>query len=237
MSEQVKIALVTGANKGIGKAIVKGLANKGVTVLLGARNAERGMKAVNELKDEGKVDFLKLDVTDSESVASACNEIEKNYGRLDILVNNAGVALGNPKPGEATADDFREIYETNVFAVVEVTNKMLPLLKRSSAGRIVNISSIRGSLGAEGAFVGQPYIAYSSSKTAHNALTVHYARELRDTKIKVNSAAPGHVATDFNNFKGIRTPEEGAAIAIRLAMLDENGPTGGFLNDDGTITW
>ncbi len=235
--ESKTIALVTGANKGIGKAIVKGLANRGIIVFLGSRNAERGRMAVAELQHEGEVYFVQIDVTDQQSIEQAYGAIEKQYGHLDILINNAGVAASRKKPGEADVTEFRAIYETNVFGVVSVTNQMLPLLQKSSSARIVNISSLRGSLGDEGAFVGQPSISYSSSKTALNALTVHYARELAKQGIKVNAAAPGHVATDFNDFNGTRTPDEGAAIAIQLATLDEEGPTGGFFDDSRRISW
>lgn len=235
--ESKKIALVTGANKGIGKAIVKELANRGMIVFLGSRNVERGRMAVAELQHEGEIYFVQIDVTDQQSIEQAYGAIESQYGRLDILINNAGVAASRKKPGEADTEEFRTIYETNVFGVVSVTNQMLPLLKKSSSARIVNISSLRGSLGDQGAFVGQPSISYSSSKTALNALTVHYARELASARIKVNAAAPGHVATDFNDFHGTRTPEEGAAIAVKLATLDEDGPTGGLFDDTRSIPW
>ncbi len=150
-----------------------------------------------------------------------------------MLVNNAGVATGYHKPSEESADDMRYVYETNVFAVVSVTNASFPWLLKAPAGRIVNVTSKRGSIGEEGAWVGQPSMAYSSSKTALNAITVHYARELADTPVTVNGAAPGHVATHLNGFRGTRTPEQGAAIAIRLAMLGENGPTGSVVEDAG----
>ena len=136
-----------------------------------------------------------------------------------------------------TANDFRLVYETNVFAVVTVTNAFLPLLRKAPAGRIVNVSSKRGSIGEQGAWVGQPYMPYSSSKTALNALTAHYARELSGTPIKVNGAAPGHVATDFNNFRGTRTPDEGAAVALWLAQLGEDGPTGHVFEDKQPLAW
>ncbi|MFF2908328.1 SDR family oxidoreductase [Paenibacillus sp. NPDC057934] len=237
MNPSSQVALVTGANKGIGKAIAEGLAKQGIIVLIGSRNAERGAVAAAELAQEGIVHSLQLDVTDASSIQAAAEHIAAQYGKLDILINNAGTNVSRNKPGVATLEEFREVYETNVFGVVAVTNALLPLLRQAPAARIVNISSLRGSLGAEGAFTGQPSISYSSSKTALNALTVHYARELADTPIKVNAGAPGHVATDFNGHSGTRTPEEGAAIAIHLATLDENGPTGGFFDDKGPIAW
>jgi NAD(P)-dependent dehydrogenase (short-subunit alcohol dehydrogenase family) len=208
-----------------------------ITVLLGARDPERGAQAVSELAAEGRLIFQQLDVTDLASVSAAAQVIADRFGKLDILVNNAGIAVKLKRTSEVTADEFRKVYETNVFGVVTVTHELLPLLLRAPAARIVNISSYRGSLGNERAFTGQPYITYSTSKTALNAITVHYARELANTKIKVNAGAPGHCATDFNNFSGARTPEQGAAIALHLAMLDENGPTGGLFDDNGTVPW
>jgi NAD(P)-dependent dehydrogenase (short-subunit alcohol dehydrogenase family) len=235
--DEKKIALVTGANKGIGRAIATGLAREGFVVLLGARNVERGRAAEAELAITGDVRFVQLDVTDNASVAACVRLVREMFGHLDVLVNNAGVALGSPKPSETQVEDLRAVYETNVFAVVRVTNAFLPLLRNATAGRIVNVTSKRGSVGEEGAWVGQPIMAYSSSKTALNALTAHYARELAGTLIKVNGAAPGHVATDFNNFRGTRTPARGAAIAVTLATLGPDGPTGGVFEDDGQLRW
>jgi len=236
-----KVALVTGANKGIGKAIVRGLARDGFIVYLGARSSERGRAAADELKADGAVRFVPLDVLDSASVQAAAQTIESEAGRLDVLVNNAGIGWAPGarfrNPAEEIAEDMRTVYETNVFAVVRVTNAFMPLLLRSEAGRIVNLTSRRGSIGEEGAWVGKPYMPYSTSKTALNALTVHYARSLAGTPIKVNGAAPGHVATDLNAFRGPRTPEQGAAVAIRLAQLDGDGPTGLVFEDETQLKW
>ncbi len=236
-----KVALVTGANKGIGKAIARGLARDGYVVLLGARNPDRGKAAAADLAADGVVHFLLLDVTDEGSVRSAAQAVQNEYGHLDVLINNAGISsgpnTGYRRPMEETAENIRAVYDTNVFAVVTVTNAFLPLLWRSHAARIVNVSSKRGSIGEAGAWVGQPSMAYSSSKTALNAITVHYARSLAGTSIKVNGAAPGHVATDFNDFRGVRTPEQGAAVAIRLAELGADGPTGAVFEDDNQLAW
>jgi NAD(P)-dependent dehydrogenase (short-subunit alcohol dehydrogenase family) len=236
-----KIALVTGANKGIGKAIVQGLARDGFVVYLGACDPERGRAAAAELAANGDVRFVQLDVTDAASVRAAAQTVESETGCLDVLVNNAGISSAPGSrfrtPTEESAENIRTVYETNVFAVVTVTNTFMPLLLRSNAGRIVNVTSKRGSIGEEGAWVGRPYMAYSTSKTALNALTVHYARSLAETSIKVNGAAPGHVATDFNGFRGSRTPEQGAAVAIRLAQLDNDGPTGLVFEDDTQLRW
>ncbi|MFT4112634.1 SDR family oxidoreductase [Silvibacterium sp.] len=238
---QNRVALVTGANKGIGKAIARGLAQRGLTVFLGARNRERGEAAAEELKAVGDVRFVPIDVTDADSVANAKRVIEAEAGRLDVLINNAGIGAAPGSrfhtPQEETAENLRAVYETNVFAIVTVTNALLPLLLKSDAARIVNVTSKRGSLGEEGAWVGQPNMTYSSSKTALNAITVHYARSLAGTSVKVNGAAPGHVATDFNGFRGTRTPEQGAEVAIRLAELDSDGPSGLVFEDDRQLAW
>jgi NAD(P)-dependent dehydrogenase (short-subunit alcohol dehydrogenase family) len=173
-----RVALVTGANKGIGRAIASGLAREGFVVYLGARDSTRGAAAAGELAVSGDVRFLLLDVTSDADVAAAVARVESDFGHLDVLVNNAGVNAGYNRPEDETADGFRFVYETNVFAVVRVTNGFLPLLRKSAAGRIVNVTSKRGSIGEPGAWVGRPSMAYSSSKTALNAITVHYAREL-----------------------------------------------------------
>jgi NAD(P)-dependent dehydrogenase (short-subunit alcohol dehydrogenase family) len=156
-----------------------------------------------------------------------------------VLVNNTGASMLTfhhfdhlPVPTEETVDDIRNVYDVNVFAVVRLMNALLPLLNKADAPREVNITSKRGSIGEKGAWVGQPSMVYSSSKTALNALTVHYAREFADTKLKINGAAPGFVATEFNNFRGTRTPDEGATVAIRLATLPPDGPTGVVFEDD-----
>ncbi len=236
-----KVALITGANKGIGKAIAQGLAADAFIVYLGARDPERGKAAEAELAAQGDVRFVPLDVTDAASVQAALQRIESEAGRLDVLVNNAGISSAPGSrfsdPIQETAENLRSVYETNVFAVVTVTNAFIPLLLKSEAGRIVNITSKRGSIGEEGAWVGRPNMAYSSSKTALNAITVHYARSLASTTIKVNGAAPGHVATDFNAFRGTRTSEQGAAVAIRLAQLEHDGPTGLVFEDDTQLAW
>ncbi|HEY3806538.1 MAG TPA: SDR family NAD(P)-dependent oxidoreductase [Kofleriaceae bacterium] len=235
---------MTGATQGIGKAIVAGLAGRGFVVYLGARDAERGAATARELTALGEVRPIRLDVTSQGDADAAVARIAAECGRLDVLVNNAGVATSHrrrldhlPTPFEETADDLRFVYETNVFAVVRMIGACLPLLRRATAGRIVNVTSKRGSIGEPGAWVGQPDMAYSSSKTALNAITVHFARALADTPIKVNGAAPGHVATAFNSFRGTRTPEQGAAIAVRLATLDETGPTGAVFEDDVQLAW
>ena len=239
---QGKVALVTGGNKGLGLAIVRGLANKGFVVLLGSRDPQRGKEAAAAL--DGDVRPVQLDVTSQGQVDESAARVDRDFGRLDVLVNNAGASTLTfhqfdhlPKPTEETVDDMRKVYEVNVFAVVRMTNAFLPLLLKSEAPRVVNVTSKRGSIGEEGAWVGQPSMVYSSSKTALNALTVHYAREFAGTKLKINGAAPGFVSTEFNNFRGTRTPDEGAVVAVRLATLDADGPTGAVYEDETKLAW
>jgi NAD(P)-dependent dehydrogenase (short-subunit alcohol dehydrogenase family) len=238
-----KIALVTGANKGIGFEIARQLGELGVTVLLGARDEGRGKQAASSLAARGvTVVPLRVDVTNGACIVDAAEEIERQYGQLDILVNNAGIAgsFSGP-PSAVTVGQMREVYETNVFGLVAVTNAMLPLLRRSAGGRIVNMSSAVGSLTMNSypgsGLAGYNLITYQSSKTALNAVTVAYAKELREIGIKVNAANPGFVATDLNGRRGTRTPEQGAVIAVRLAMLSPDGPTGTCQDEDGIVPW
>ncbi|WP_199443774.1 SDR family oxidoreductase [Umezawaea beigongshangensis] len=239
-----RIALVTGANKGIGYEIAAGLGALGFSVGVGARDDRRRETAVEKLRAAGVDAFgVPLDVTDDASTTAAARLVEERAGRLDVLVNNAGVTGGGPQ--EPTAVDpaiIRTVVETNVIGVVRVTNAMLPLLRRSASPRIVNMSSSTGSLtrqsGAANALTTGPVaVAYAPSKTFLNAVTVQYARELRDTNVLINAGCPGFVATDLNGFRGVRTPEQGAAIALTLATLPDDGPTGGFFEDAGPVPW
>jgi NAD(P)-dependent dehydrogenase (short-subunit alcohol dehydrogenase family) len=238
------IALVTGANKGIGYEIAAGLGARGWQVGVGSRDAERGQAAVAKLRAAGVDAFgVPLDVTDDAGVAAAAELLEERAGRLDALVNNAGVTGGRPQePTSVSLSTVRTAVETNVIGVIRVTNAMLPLLRRSASPRIVNMSSSVGSLTRQTASsdelaTGPLSVAYAPSKTFLNAVTVQYAKELRDTNILINAACPGFVATDLNGFRGVRTPEQGAAIAIRLASLPDDGPTGGFFDDAGVVPW
>jgi NAD(P)-dependent dehydrogenase (short-subunit alcohol dehydrogenase family) len=241
MTSNGRVALVTGANKGIGREIAKGLGQLGFTVLASARDIRRGAQAVAELADDGlDVRFQQLDVTDEASVDAAADHVAAEYGCLDVLVNNAAVANDLQVPPSLTLlDDMRRVFETNVFGVVAMTNAMLPLLRKSDAARIVNVSSRLGSISMQAARNSQLGLsmAYGSSKSALNAITVHYARELADTQIKVNACTPGYVATDLNGHKGTRTPAQGAKIAVELAVLASDGPTGGFFDDSGPVSW
>ncbi|WP_328528433.1 SDR family oxidoreductase [Nocardioides sp. NBC_00368] len=243
MSENT-IALVTGANKGIGYEIAAGLGARSWKVGVGARDDARREAAVEKLRANGVDAFgVPLDVTDDASVAAATRLIEEEHGGLDVLVNNAGVTGGMPQnPTEISIDQMRVAVETNVFGVVRVTNAMPPLLRRSAAPRIVNMSSSVGSLARQTSTddplaVGPISVAYSPTKSYLNAVTIQYAKELRDTNILINLGCPGFVATDLNGFRGVRTPEEGARIAISLATLPDDGPTGGYFEDAGVIPW
>ncbi|MGF1427576.1 SDR family oxidoreductase [Kitasatospora sp. LaBMicrA B282] len=243
MSERT-IALVTGANKGIGYEIAAGLGALGWSVGVGARDTERRQAAVERLRAAGVDAFgVPLDVTDDASVTAAARLIEDRAGRLDVLVNNAAIAGGVPQePTRVDPATIRTVVETNVIGVIRVTNAMLPLLRRSAAPRIVNMSSSVGSLtrqsGATGEQAAGPVaVAYAPSKTFLNAVTLQYARELSGTNILINLGCPGYVATDLNGFTGVRTPEQGAAIAITLATLPDDGPTGQFFEDTGVVPW
>ena len=237
-----RVAVVTGANKGIGLEIARQLAREGIAVYLGARDEARGREAAEKLRGEGlDARPLRLDVTDEASVAAAAAQLERDPGRLDVLVNNAGIAIDDGPPSRVSMDALRRTYETNVFGLVRVTQALLPLLRRSAAGRIVNLSSGLGSLTLNSdpswPFASVKFLAYNSSKSAVNAITVQLAWELRDTKIKVNAADPGYVATDMNRHQGERSVEQGAATPVRLATLPADGPSGGYFNDEGPIPW
>jgi NAD(P)-dependent dehydrogenase (short-subunit alcohol dehydrogenase family) len=238
-----RIALVTGANKGIGLEIAGTLARQGMRVLLGARNAELGGAAAAQLKEQGMdVQFLELNLGRPDSLRDAAAWIEKDAGKLDVLVNNAGITVaGDGPPTKADIDAVRRVFETNFFGTLAVTQAMLPLLRKSDAGRIVNVSSGLGSITLNGdpawEFASVKILGYNASKAALNMLTVQLANELRDTPIKVNSADPGFTATDLNQHRGYQTIEQGAAEAIRLALLPEDGPTGGFFNSSGANPW
>ena len=240
MSEKT-IALVTGANKGIGYEIAVGLGGLGWRIGVGARDAGRREEAVEKLRAAGVDAFgVPLDVTDDASVTAAAKLVEEQAGGLDVLVNNAAVTGGMPQ--EPTLVDpamVRTVMETNVLGVIRVTNAMLPMLRRSASPRIVNMSSSVGSLALQsgGGDTGPISAAYAPSKTFLNGVTVQYAKELSDTDILINLGCPGFTATDLNGFRGHRTATQGAAIAVQLATLPDDGPTGGFFDDAGPVAW
>ncbi|MFW6598982.1 SDR family NAD(P)-dependent oxidoreductase [Propionibacteriaceae bacterium Y2011] len=246
------VALVTGANKGIGRGAAEQLGALGMTVLIGARDAGRGEEAAAALRAVGcDAHAVTLDVTDPATVHDIAKLIGERYGHLDVLINNAGITgSGQVSPDDAQdqipstvdVDMVRAVFETNVFGVITMTNAMLPLLQRSPAPRVVNVASHAASLtlnsdpdGPLSALV--PSAAYSPSKTALTALTVQYANELRKDGILVNAVAPGYVATDSNNHSGFLTVAQGAAILVRLATLGADGPTAGFFAEEGPVPW
>jgi NAD(P)-dependent dehydrogenase (short-subunit alcohol dehydrogenase family) len=247
------VALVTGANQGIGLQIAKELAAKNFTVLVGSRDLARGQEAAKTI--DGDARALQLDVTDQASIAAAVARIRNELGRLDVLINNAAISNTRLRPGQSveeyvkstrvsnvSLDEMRAVWETNVFGVVAVTQAMLPLLCKAPAGRIVNVSSGAGSLtrNADPAASHRSIFGpvYPASKTALNAITLAMAIELEATGIKVNAACPGFTKTNLNNYAGTQTVEEGAREPVRLALLGPDGPTGSFSNATlGPLPW
>ena len=239
-----KIALVTGANKGIGFEVARQLGRMGLTVLLGARDAERGEVAANRLREEGlDVRFVQADLNRAtQSGVALAKQIGEEFGRLDVLVNNAGVWDREDGPAsEVNLEAMRRTFETNFFGTVSLTQPLLPLLRAADSARIVNLSSGLGSLAINGdpksPFYPVKILAYNASKAALNMFTVTLAYDLRDTKIKVNAASPGFVATDMTNHRGHLTVEQGAVEVVRLAQLPEDGPTGSFSSQEGPLPW
>lgn len=249
MTENSRIALVTGANQGIGLQIARDLAAQGLTVLLASRNLERGEAAATQL--EGDVHAIQLDVTDGASIRAAADRVEQQFGRLDILINNAAISRANGEASETmqdyilrsratliSVDEVRTIWETNVFGVLAVTQAFVPLLRKSANARIVNVSSGLGSLAFNA--TPNPYRStfnpgYGASKTALNAITMAFAIDLEAEGIKVNAVTPGFTATALNNFEGTETVEQGAAEAVRVALLGSDGPTGTFTASVGEV--
>lgn len=232
-----KVALITGANKGLGLEIAKQLADGGYVVLMGARG-DKAQAPAKELSEKGfHALAVRLDVTSAQDIANAAAMIAAKFGKLDALVNNAGIM--NEKSGESTAATLREVYETNVIGAFELTRQLLPLLKKSSAGRIVNQSSILGSIEnvSSGGAGGWLHPGYCSSKAALNMLTAVLAQQLKDTKIKVNAAHPGWVRTDMGGQNANLDVTEGAKTAVQLATLGEGGPSGTFQHLGKTLAW
>lgn len=244
------VALVTGANKGIGLQIAKDLAALGFTVLVGSRNLENGETAAKSIGADAHA--VRLDVTDEASIAAAAERVRNEFGRLDVLMNNAGISHTPKQSGQfpesaksglltvASLDDVRTVFETNVFGVIAVTQAMLPLLREAPIGRIVNIASSGGSLTLN-SDPANPHRAmfgnYSVSKSAAHAVTLAFALALESTGIKVNAACPGFTSTALNNFNGTRSVEEGASEPVRLALIGADGPTGTFSDEDGPVAW
>ncbi|MCU6791815.1 SDR family oxidoreductase [Paenibacillus sp. WQ 127069] len=245
------VALVTGANKGIGLQIAKDLAAHGFTVLIGSRNLEKGETAAKSVEADARA--IQLDVTNQDSISAAAARIRSELGRLDVLVNNAGIShAGQPgrpleevgksgRPSVASLDEVRAVFETNVFGVIAVTQAMLPLLREAPAARIVNVSSGSGSLTLNADPTNSHRemfgAVYAPSKTALNAITLAFAIELMSTGIKVNAVSPGFTATDLNNFEGTGTVQQAARHPVRLALIGEDGPTGTFSSERRELPW
>lgn len=246
------VALITGANQGIGLQISKDLAAKGFTVLVGSRNFARGEAAAKTITGDARA--IQLDVTDQTSIDAAAERIAREFGRLDVLINNAAISQTSWQPGMSVADymrtakpskidltEMRAVWETNVFGVVALTQAVLPLLRQTPGARIVNVSSGLGSLqmAAEPANPHRTLYSpgYAASKTALNAITLAFAIELEPEGIKVNAVTPGFTKTNLNAYEGTETVEEGAAEAVRVALLGPDGPTGQFTATPGTVPW
>jgi NAD(P)-dependent dehydrogenase (short-subunit alcohol dehydrogenase family) len=238
-----KIALITGANKGIGFEVARQLGTEGITVLVGARDPQLGEGAAAKLRAEGvDAHFVELDVTKPESIAKAAEQIRGQYDRVDILVNNAGVvAKGDGPPSVANPDAVRRVLDVNFFGVLAVTQAILPLVRKAASGRIVMVSSGLGSLtwnaDPNWSFAGIKPLGYNGSKAILNMMTVQLAWELRDTPIKVNTVNPGYTATDLNGNSGTQTIEEGAAETVRQSLVPDDAPTGGFFETGGVVPW
>jgi NAD(P)-dependent dehydrogenase (short-subunit alcohol dehydrogenase family) len=245
MANQKKIALITGANKGLGFEMAKQLGEAGVAVILGARDAEKGEAAAAKLRSSGiDAHFLKLDVTKAADHTAAAEFLGQKFGRLDILINNAGISnegFGSIKPSQVSPDILHNVFETNFFAPVALTQTLLPLLLKSDAGRIVNMSSILGSQALHADPSSPIYdaksLGYDASKTALNSFTIHLAHELKGTKIKVNSAHPGWVKTDMGTDAAPMEIPEGGKTGVSLALLGEDGPTGGYFHLGQSLPW
>lgn len=238
-----KVALITGANKGIGFEIARQLGSEGFHVIIAARDGLKGDRAATALRKlRISASSIVLDVTQNDSALAAASSIDRDFGHLDVLVNNAGIAVDHhTAPEEVTRVQLAETYETNVFGTVAVTNAMLPLLRKSESGRIVNQSAELGSLTStammEPPLVFLNWLAYNSSKAALNSVTLEYAKALRGTSIRVNAVSPGRVSTDLNNNAGGKTAAEGARVAVHVATLPADSPSGGFWNETGQIPW
>ena len=237
-----QIALITGGNKGIGYEVARQLGERDYTVIIGVRDKARGEQAVAKLRAGGAdAHAVHLDVTAADTARSAAAWVIDQFGRLDVLINNAGVALESVGVIDSDLAKFRQTYETNVFGVVAVTQAFVPLLRKSKAGRVVNVSSGLGSLtlasDPSSFYYNVKPAAYNSSKSALNMLTAILAHELKDMPIKVNAADPGYTATDLNGNSGPQTVAEGSEAIVRLATLDTDGPTGKYFDRHGVVPW
>jgi NAD(P)-dependent dehydrogenase (short-subunit alcohol dehydrogenase family) len=246
MSKESKVAFITGGNRGIGFETARQLGQQGITVVIGSRDLEKGKKAADTLKSEGiTAEVIRFDITQSDDYKEAYDYFDTHYGRLDILVNNAGVSKesfgGANQTGSTSPALLREVLDTNFFGTVELTQTLLPLIKKAPAGRIVNLSSILGSLTLHADPQSPIYafkaFAYDTSKAALNSFTIHLAHELLGTRIKVNSAHPGWVKTEMGTDAAPMEIPDGAKTSVRLATLPEDGPTGGYFHMDQPLPW
>jgi NAD(P)-dependent dehydrogenase (short-subunit alcohol dehydrogenase family) len=246
MSTTPKVAFITGGNRGIGLETAKGLGKAGVQVVIGVRDLKKGEAALATLKAEGvEAEAIRYDANDSTSFDEAYAFFDKKYGKLDILVNNAGVSveksLGQNTAATVTQKMLHDTFQANFFAVIELTQKLLPLIKKAPAGRIVNLSSVLASLtlhsDPKSFIAGVKTVAYDASKTALNAFTVHLAHDLRGTKIKVNSAHPGWVKTDMGGPDAPMALADGGKTSVELALLGEDGPTAGYFHMGKPLPW
>jgi NAD(P)-dependent dehydrogenase (short-subunit alcohol dehydrogenase family) len=247
MASNKKVAFVTGANRGIGLETARQLGKLGdIHVVIGSRDLAKGKAAADKLRAEGAdVDVIRFDITKPADYKEAYDYFDKNYGRLDILINNAGISKENFFAGnnasKVSTEVLRETFDTNFFGTIELTQTLLPLIRKAPEGRIVNLSSILGSLtlhaDPDSPIYGAKVLAYNASKAALNAFTIHLAHELKDTKIKVNSAHPGWVKTDMGTDAAPMEIPEGARTSIELATLPANGPTGGYFHLGQPLPW
>lgn len=241
-----KVAFISGANRGIGFETSKGLGETGITVIIGVRDIAKGDAAVEQLKGFGiKAEAIHYDAAQPGSENAVFDHLASRYGKLDILVNNAGILkeqlVGGNNSSSVEQEVLKETFQTNLFAVIALTQKLLPLLRNAKAGRIVNLSSILGSLTLH-SMPNSPIdpakgFAYNASKTALNAYTVHLAHELKDTPIKVNSAHPGWVKTELGGANAPMEVADSGKTSVRLATLDAFGPSGGFFHEADTLPW
>jgi NAD(P)-dependent dehydrogenase (short-subunit alcohol dehydrogenase family) len=240
-----KIAFITGGNKGIGLETARQLGKLGIDVVIGSRDPEKGKAAAQKLQAEGiHADAIQFDVTRQADYQAVYDYFSQRYGRLDILVNNAGISRESFGPNTTSTispEDLQATFDTNFFGVIQLTQTLLPLIRKSAAGRIVNLSSILGSLTLH-ATPGSPIyeaksFAYNASKAALNSFTIHLAHDLRDTPIKVNSAHPGWVKTDMGTEAAPMEIPDGAKTSVRLATLPADGPTGGYFHMGDTLPW
>jgi NAD(P)-dependent dehydrogenase (short-subunit alcohol dehydrogenase family) len=246
MAKDKKVAFITGGNRGIGLETARQLGKQGVTVVIGSRNLEKGKSVAEKLRGEGAdVEAIPFDITRPADYQEAYGFFEKKFGKLDILINNAGVmkeGLGSPNNTSSVSGTIlRETFDTNFFGTIELTQVLLPLIRKAPEGRIVNLSSILGSLGLHAdpssGIYGFKTLAYDASKAALNAFTIHLAAELRDTKIKVNSAHPGWVKTEMGTDAAPMEIPEGAKTSVQLALLSADGPTGGYFHLGEALPW